>query len=162
MKRLLFLALLFLAACSSPREHVHQDTPNSPEKYATVCIDAECFDVEVAMTLAEQSYGLMERTSLAEKSGMLFVFDTDGVYKFWMKNTFITLDMIWIDANDTIVYIEHDAKPCGLTCPTIDPKKESRYVLEINGGLAKRFGIEVEDKVSIDIRPAEASNITIN
>jgi uncharacterized membrane protein (UPF0127 family) len=138
---------------------VHQETPGLPERHATVCIGAECCDVEVAITVAEQSYGLMERTTLDERSGMLFVFDTDSVYRFWMKNTFIALDILWIDSNNTIVYIEHEAEPCGLTCPTIDPKARARYVLEINSGLSGALGIDIGDQVTIDIKPTSDSSI---
>ena len=79
------------------------------------CINTTCFDIEIADTQPEREYGLMDRTSLPEKSGMLFVFERTGVFKFWMKDTLIPLDMIWINDQNKIIDIQ-EATPC-----TADP-----------------------------------------
>ena len=91
----------------------------------------------------------MYRESLGEDEGMLFVFEEEGEYNFWMKNTIIPLDMIWIDSEGRIVHIEYDAQPCEENCELIRPEIEARYVLEINSGLSEKLGIKVGDSVEI-------------
>jgi uncharacterized membrane protein (UPF0127 family) len=117
-----------------------------------VCFGSECFTVELARTPEEQSRGLMERLSLAKDSGMLFVFPNDGVYSFWMKNTQIPLDIIWLDSNRSIVFIKRNAQPCGTEeCSTINPGKNAKYVLEVNAGVSDRIGLKEGDKASFEI-----------
>jgi uncharacterized membrane protein (UPF0127 family) len=77
---------------------------------------------------------------------MLFFFSSDGDYPFWMKNTIIPLDMIWIDANRKIVHIAHEAQPCRVeNCPNYPPNAIARYVLEVAGGVAKEHGLKAGD-----------------
>jgi len=79
---------------------------------------------------------------------MLFVIDKEGVYPFWMKNTKIPLDIIWINRDKAIVYISRNAPPCKTsTCPSYDPEKNAMYVIELNGGAAEEMGLLVGDKV---------------
>lgn len=66
-------------------------------KIPQVCTDKVCFSVELARTTQEHEQGLMYRTELAPHEGMLFIFDSPGIYSFWMKNTLIPLDIIWLD-----------------------------------------------------------------
>ncbi|MBN2043285.1 MAG: DUF192 domain-containing protein [Candidatus Aenigmarchaeota archaeon] len=110
-----------------------------------VCFGKDCFEVELAVTPAEKNMGLMERESLELDSGMLFIFDTMGKRSFWMKDVRIGLDMIFIDDNSVVVYIEKDAMPCTGDCPFITPDRDYMYVLEINGGLSEELGIRVGD-----------------
>ncbi len=118
----------------------------------TVCFEGSYINVELATTREEMITGLMNRTNLPENKGMLFIFDEEGVYKFWMKNTLIPLDMIWIDENGKIIYIEKNALPCDIpTCPAFGPESSSKYVLEVNGGYTERHKINVGDKARIDI-----------
>lgn len=97
------------------------------------------FSVEIADDGAERSQGLMFRESMPKGSGMLFVYDAPHRASFWMKNTLIPLDMIFADATGRITRVHSDAVP-GDTTP-IDGGEGVVYVLEINGGLAKRMGI---------------------
>jgi len=91
----------------------------------------------------------MGRKNLAEDAGMLFIFDKEGFYPFWMKDTLIPLDIIWIDENNKIVYIAGNAQPCVQNCKNYDPPKEAKYVLEINGGLADKLNIKIGDTVNL-------------
>lgn len=111
-----------------------------------VCLEESCFFVELAKTSAEKSKGLMFRESLENDKGMLFIYDSDGEYNFWMKNTLIPLDIIWIDSEGKIAYIKHEAQPCGDECKTIRPQKNARFILEINGGIAEELGMNLGDK----------------
>jgi len=95
--------------------------------------------LEVAATPAERERGLMYRRSLAEGRGMLFVFDADGNQSFWMKNTLIPLDLLFIARDGTVVGIHANATP--LSTANIAVGKPSRYVLEVPGGWAARHGV---------------------
>lgn len=98
------------------------------------------FNVELADTDAERALGLMNREKLATSAGMLFVYDTPRRASFWMKNTLIPLDMIFIDSAGRVTQVHPLAKPLDQT--PIDGGEGVRFVLEINGGLAKRLGIK--------------------
>ena len=103
--------------------------------------------LEVAATPAERERGLMYRSSLAEGRGMLFVFDEDGNHGFWMKNTLIPLDMLFIARDGTVVGVHANATP--LSTANISVGKSSRYVLEVPGGWAARHGIAAGARVEL-------------
>ena len=106
--------------------------------------------MELAKTEAEREKGLMNRTSLDSNKGMLFIFDKEDIYSFWMKNTLIPLDMIWINQNNKVVFISKNAQPCKtLICPVITPTVNAKYVLETNAGLSGKFGFKPGDAVDI-------------
>ena len=99
--------------------------------------------VELAQTREEHALGLMGRSCLPSNRGMLFVFEQKDLHYFWMKNTFIALDMIWIDPKKRIVYIRENVTPCKKDpCPAYGPSIKSLYVLEVNTGIVKRHGLK--------------------
>ena len=98
------------------------------------------FTVEVADTDAERAQGLMNRDSLPKSAGMLFVYTKPGPVGFWMKDTLIPLDMMFIDSTGTVRHVHHEARP--LDESPVFGGNDIQYVLEINGGLARQFGIE--------------------
>jgi uncharacterized membrane protein (UPF0127 family) len=98
------------------------------------------FRVEVARTSAEREQGLMYREHLDADAGMIFIFERPAPLTFWMKNTLIPLDMIFIDSDRRIRGIVENAEPGTLTERRVDGLSE--YVLEINGGLAAKLGIQ--------------------
>jgi len=109
------------------------------------------FDVEIADTGIKRTVGLMNRTHLPENSGMLFIFDSETTASFWMKNTLIELDMIFISTDKKIVNIKRDAQPCKtLDCETYKSENPVKYVLEINGGLADKLGIKEGNSIQIN------------
>lgn len=97
------------------------------------------FNVEIADTDAERAQGLMNRRHLPASSGMLFVYDRPQPVAFWMKNTLIPLDMIFLDARGVVQRVHENARPLDETA--IPGGREIFAVLEINGGLARRLGI---------------------
>jgi uncharacterized membrane protein (UPF0127 family) len=103
------------------------------------------FEVDMATNDAERSHGLMFRKSLGPYEGMLFDFHQELPVSFWMKNTLIPLDMIFIAADGTIRHIHSNAVP--LSTDTIPSQFPVRGVLEINGGSAKLLGLKPGDKV---------------
>lgn len=98
------------------------------------------FTVEVADDAAERSRGLMFVEEMAQSEGMLFVYPEPERPFFWMKNTLIPLDMIFADADGVVTRIHENAIPGDLT--GIDGGEGVQFVLEINGGLSRRLGIE--------------------
>jgi uncharacterized membrane protein (UPF0127 family) len=107
--------------------------------------------VELARTDAERMRGLMERTSLPPESGMLFLFAESEEHGFWMKNTFIPLDMIFIGDDGRVVGIVESAAPG--TTELRSAGVPSRYVLEVNGGWAKAKGVRRGDRVRFENVP---------
>lgn len=97
------------------------------------------FSVEVADDPEERSLGLMNRDHMPASAGMLFVYERPQRAVFWMKNTLIPLDMIFLDAEGVVTHVHENAVPQDLT--GIDGGDGVQYVLEINGGLAGRLGI---------------------
>ena len=94
----------------------------------------------------------MFRESLPENSGMLFIFPDSSPRSFWMKNTLIPLDMIWIDESKKIVGITENVQPCKADpCPSYPSGKPVKYVLEVNAGFAERKGIKENDSVEFDL-----------
>ncbi len=110
------------------------------------------FDVEIADSFSERREGLMRRSFLGEKAGMFFVFEVPKVENFWMKNTLIPLDIIYFDENYRVVHIVKNAQPCEEDkCPSFSSVYPVKYVLEINGGLSDRLGIDVGDFAYLDV-----------
>jgi uncharacterized membrane protein (UPF0127 family) len=103
------------------------------------------FRVELARTEPEREKGLMYRDHLAADAGMLFLFERASVQTFWMKNTLIPLDMIFISTDHVIVGVVASAQPLTLTARNVN--EPSQYVLEIGGGLAARLGIHAGERV---------------
>jgi len=102
------------------------------------------FEVEIAATDRQRSMGLMFREEMPADHGMLFLFEGEGQRYFWMKNTPLTLDIIYIGATGKIVSIAADTEPFSLdTIPSNGPAK---YVLEVNAGIAKELGIAAGDR----------------
>lgn len=103
------------------------------------------FVVEVAATPEQQSRGLMYRKSMVADHGMLFILRQPRIVSFWMKNTYIPLDMLFLGRDGTILQIDEMTEP--LTEDTHRSGMKVTGVLEINGGLAKELGISVGDVV---------------
>jgi uncharacterized membrane protein (UPF0127 family) len=101
------------------------------------------YSVEVVRTPEEQAQGLMFRESLPARHGMLFPFAPPGVHRFWMKNTMIPLDMVWLDADGKVLFVSADTPPCKADpCPSYGPETPSSSVLEIAGGMAAKEGVK--------------------
>ncbi len=137
------LALFFAMIMTMP---AFADTLKT-EPLAVTASDGKAhnFTVEIAATQDQQIKGLMNRKSLAEDSGMLFVFDTVDYRAFWMKDTLIPLDMLFIDDKGKIIKIQENAKPGDLT--SIPSGGPVRAVLELAGGVSAKLGLNVADTV---------------
>ncbi len=106
-----------------------------------------CVLLEIADSEFSRARGLMFREELPEKSGMLFIFSAEGIYSFWMKNTLIPLDIIWLDKDLRVVYIKSFVPPCkSYDCPSYNPEVKAQYVLEVNAGFCDFHQIKINDK----------------
>jgi uncharacterized membrane protein (UPF0127 family) len=104
--------------------------------------------VELARSDEERTRGMMNRRDLGPEAGMLFLFSESEPRAFWMKNTLIPLDMLFIDDGGRVVGLIERAEP--LTTSPRDPGVPSRYVLEVNGGWAARHGVRPGDRVQFE------------
>ncbi len=102
-------------------------------------------EIEVADTAGKRVRGLMDRPSLPENGGMLFIFDHPEVLAFWMKNTGISLDIIYADRNKRVISIHPHTRPFSETL--LPSSGNALYVVEVNAGFCDRFGITVGDSI---------------
>ena len=103
---------------------------------------------ELAVTEEERAKGLMFRDKILPDQAMLFVFEKAGIHSFWMKNTLVSLDMLWLDDEKRIIHIEANVPPCREEpCPSYGPLRAARYVLELKGGVAAELGLKISDRV---------------
>jgi len=116
-----------------------------------VCIENTCIKAEIADDDYTRQQGLMYRESLADDRGMLFVFQDEGEYGFWMKNMLIPLDIIWISKDMQVVDISANVEPCRDTCDNITPKKAVKYVLEVQSGFVDKHKIRLGDKAFFNL-----------
>jgi uncharacterized membrane protein (UPF0127 family) len=98
--------------------------------------------VEIARSDPERQRGLMYRQKLEPGRGMIFLFEHPEKLKFWMKNTYIPLDMIFITADKRVAYVEENAEPLTLQSRGPDNEGETQFVLEVPGGWARAHGVE--------------------
>lgn len=120
----------------------------NPAKFSTVKVNKQSWQVEIADTDELRQRGLMFRENLDENKGMLFFFDHVGTHSFWMKNTLIPLDLIWISEDKKVVDIQ-TLQPCKKDpCPSYTPANNSKYVLEVG---AEKFRGNLGDLVEINL-----------
>jgi uncharacterized protein len=126
--------------------HAHSLTALPVERLIIESGDQQhVFDIEVARRIDDIKNGLMGRKSLREDHGMLLLFQRERKLVMWMKNTPLNLDMIFIDNSGRITEIFHDVLPN--SDKMYRTKNKARYVLEIKGGLAKRYQFKSGDKI---------------
>ena len=139
MKNSLITIALLLAACSSPQQTAPSPPPAPASGPRVVLPDGATIQVELASDDATRAQGLMYRDHMADDRGMLFLFPESGEYPFWMKNTLIPLDMVWIDDQRRIAHVASNVPPCKADpCPNYPPNANAKYVLELAAGVAAK------------------------
>jgi uncharacterized protein len=145
-------ALLLAAACAPRPPATPAAATPTPRVIVVTATGARLpVAVELARSDEERTRGLMYRRELAPEAGMLFFFSENEERAFWMKNTLIPLDMVFIDDGGRVVGLVERAEP--LTTSPRDPGVPSRYVLEVNGGWAARHGVRPGDRVEFENVP---------
>ncbi len=111
-----------------------------------VCFERGCVNVDVAANEEQMIKGLSGHAPLKEHEGMLFKFDREGIYSFWMKDMGFDLDILWIDKDSNVVYIKEEVEPCGNEhCPKFASPVPAMYILEVPAGYVKKNRIKVGD-----------------
>jgi uncharacterized membrane protein (UPF0127 family) len=142
--------VFLLAACAAGAEEAVPEKAPDPPMGRVTFPSGRTFLVELALTAEEQARGYMWRQEIRSDEGMLFLYDRPGVYRFWMKNCLVPIDMIWLDGEDRVLAIEHSAPPChDPQCPSFGPFMTSHAVLEIRGGVAEEEGLKPGDRLEI-------------
>ncbi|MDR3571865.1 MAG: DUF192 domain-containing protein [Candidatus Pacebacteria bacterium] len=119
--------------------------PSLGEHTGSVQLKGQTIYVDLAQNPEQQELGLGNRTSLGADQGMLFIFPDDADHLFWMKDMSFSIDMIWLSADGTVIYIQPDVAPN--TYPqAFGPDQASRYVLEVPARYAQTHGIKVGDQ----------------
>lgn len=143
-KFLVFFFTAFLIQGCSPKLSLRENK---------VCFKDQCVRVEVVQKKDELSRGLQFRRSMGADEGMLFVFSNSQAYSFWMKDTWIPLDIIWLDYSKRVVHIAKNVPPCKSDpCPIYTPSSEALYVVEVNGKYADRLGVRIGDFAEFSLK----------
>lgn len=153
----LSLFLVSFSACAKSKEFIYRLRIESMEPVLSDLIVSRqssgekiLIKVEIVDSPTERERGFMYRTSLEENYGMFFIFQEEAPRKFWMRNTKIPLDMIFVDKELNIIGIVEGAKPCKKDpCPTYGPDQPAQYVLEVNKGFIDEHGITVGDMIEL-------------
>jgi len=140
MRRAVLFVYLLAAGCSKPQ---------NPEDFHTSDLTlpgGRVLKVETMITTVDLRRGMTFRKSLAPDHGMLFVHPTPGMYRYWMYQIEIPLDIIWIDSDHKIVQMVVNAQPCKTApnqCTQYMSPRPAHYVLELAGGMAKKYNLQI-------------------
>ncbi len=140
------LAVLLLLAACGPKPSTLDDFHTQP----VTLPGGQKIRVETMISNFELLRGMMFRTSLAADHGMLFVQPKPDYTKYWMYQTLIPLDIIWLDSHHDIVEMAENAPPCktqASKCEQYGGQQISSYVLEIPGGMARKFGLQLGQRI---------------
>lgn len=143
MKHLLLLIpLLFLTSCFG-----NEDVTFKKDTLAIESLSGQVheFDIEIAESRAQHARGLMFRKEIPDNFGMLFLFEEEAILSFWMKNTYVPLDILFIGKDGTIVDIHENAEP--LSLKTIKPARPAKGALEVIGGSVQNKSLQIGDRV---------------
>jgi uncharacterized membrane protein (UPF0127 family) len=152
MRTLAFALVLALAGCAraAPTDQPAAST-KAVQKPSVVITTKDgrrlAVNVELALEDSERARGLMYRRELGHDDGMLFAFPKDQVHTFWMRNTLIPLDMLFLDVDGVVLGIVREATPQTDTSRSVG--KSGRYVLEVNGGWCAMNGVATGDRVDV-------------
>jgi len=148
MKLILFLLPIFIVLAFGIRSTLASQRLPTITVFVNPTVKVEA---ELAYTDANRSRGLMFRENMPPDAGMLFIFPELDVHGFWMKNTLIPLDILWLNERKEVVYLV-TAQPCKKDpCDSIIPLQKARYVLEVNSGFAKKHKIDIGSQMEFTI-----------
>jgi uncharacterized membrane protein (UPF0127 family) len=151
LHRIPCLALLLAMSCHGTPKAPAAITPAPASGPRVVLPSGAVYAVELARTPEEQAQGLMFRESLGERRGMIFLFSDARPHQFWMKNTMIPLDIVWLDGSGRVLFVSADTPPCRADpCPNYGPEIPAPIVLEIAGGLAAKERVVVGSTIRLD------------
>lgn len=139
------LVIIIFYVFGHSRQPAQVCTANPANGGANVCVN-----VEIVSGKKDTQRGLQGRKGLGHNRGMLFVFDHDDRYRFWMKGMKFPIDIIWLDRQERIVAIGENVPPCPADpCPVYRPPANARYVLEVSAGFGRAHGLKPGSHVRI-------------
>ena len=110
--------------------------------------DGESIIADLVSSEEDRARGLMFRDTINEDQGMLFVFESEGLYSFWMKNMNFSIDILWLDEQKRIVHVEKNVPPCKKEpCPSYATTIPAKYVLELKAGSIEKRELKLNDKI---------------
>lgn len=125
------------------------------EKYHQARVNVNGFEImaDIAMTGEQKEKGLSIKDSLKEDEGMLFIFEREGKYNFWMNGMKFPIDILWLDSAGKVVHIEPNLQPCvsNNNCTDYAPSKNILYVLEVVAGFAERHNVEIGTDIDFEL-----------
>ena len=124
---------------------------NISSKANYIRIAGQNIKVDLALDEKTRIQGLSGRSNLGEDEGMLFIFDSPGKYSFWMKDMNFSIDMVWLNKDQKIIYIKENASPESFP-NSFGPNEEALYVLELVAGFTREHGVAIGDQIMFDIR----------
>ena len=137
-----------LLACLAVGLHAYCQNKGQDKFIKVFFANGKSVAAELAVSEEERARGLMFREKILPDQGMLFVFEREDLHSFWMKNTLVELDMLWLDSERRVIHIEARVPPCREDpCPSYGPETPARYVLELRGGEAAANGIKAGDQL---------------
>ncbi len=145
-KFIIFIIIIFLLVILISVFYLNKPFPDT----ITLKIKNQNFYLQKAITTQEKEKGLMFVENLDNNTGMIFIWSDEQSRVFWMKNTLIPLDIVFLDKNKKIVDIKHNFQPCHEDpCPTYT-SKPAMYVIEINEGLAEKLNLTNGERIEFD------------
>lgn len=115
-----------------------------------LCFDDKCIEIEIMDTPEKRALGLMYRQRLSEEQGMLFIFDEPREVSFWMKNVQFSIDMIFVNENNTIIHIEKSVPPCYKEpCQKYPSQNKVKYVIEVISGFSDKYNLTNGQSIEI-------------
>ena len=147
MRLLLFAAFsLVLCGCEGPKSVTAEEFGTRDVRLP----GGQVIHAEPMVDVTDMMRGMMFRTSIAPDHGMLFLHQKPSTYAYWMYQTLIPLDIIWMDSSKRVVEIVASAPPCHTVaseCPHFGGHQQAQYVLELGGGLAKKYNVQLGDYI---------------
>ncbi|MEM3065103.1 MAG: DUF192 domain-containing protein [Candidatus Nitrosotenuis sp.] len=128
---------------------------SSNEKYHQAKVDVNGFEImaDIAFTEEQREKGLSIKDTLNEDEGMLFIFQQESRYNFWMNGMKFPIDILWLDAAGKVVHIESNLQPCASAndCADYAPAKNALYVLEVAAGFAERHNVQIGTDIDFQL-----------
>ncbi len=140
---------------SDDRTELQSEIENSNEKYHQAKVDVNGFEImaDIAFTDEQREKGLSIKDTLNENEGMLFIFQQEGRYNFWMNGMKFPIDILWLDAAGKVVHVESNLQPCVSynDCADYAPTKNALYVLEVAAGFAERHNVQIGTDIDFQL-----------
>lgn len=145
MKRIWLLGLLWLPAAAPAQSSLDETFARDVLVVAASSRTCYRFDIYLAVTPAQRARGLMFVREMPDTTGMLFVYEADDRLSFWMRNTYIPLDMVFARADGTVAFVAENTEPLSLA--SIVAPEPVRYTLELNAGVSARLRIDTGSRL---------------